>query len=374
MLAAGDAGKKLKNVFSSLSGGVSVLKDIGGGVSKFAKGFSDADKAADDATGAWGTFGGKMSNLGSTFQTVALKLGILRTATVEGTEAQEGLDVAMELNPIGLIVAGIAVLVIGIIELTKHSKAFRDFWKDTWKDIKKAFDDAFGFIKSHWPLILGILTGPVGLAVVEVVKHWSDIKKGFDSLIGHIKAYWPEIKSVLESPITLFVGWVKGFPHMVMSAVDHLPGLFENLGVSMAEGLWHGILKLGDWILGKIRGFAQTYIINPFKSILGIFSPSKVFYSHGQSIVQGLVLGITDHAGLAATAVTELGRSIASGFHVAAHGGAGSAGAGAGGTMNVTNNITVSGLVGDAGATGRQIATSLNEYLRQTGQKQLVGA
>jgi hypothetical protein len=43
-------------------------------------------------------------------------------------------------------------------------------------------------------------------------------------------------------------------------------------------------------------------------------------------------------------------------------------------TYNIQPNITVTGVVGDPGATGREIAEALNTYLRQTGQPQLVGA
>lgn len=375
LLAAADAGKKLNNVFQGLSSGVTAVKNVSSAVSDFSKGFSDADQAASDATGMWGTFGGKISSFGSLIQQAALKMGLLRTATVEGTEAQEGLDVAMEANPIGLVIVGVAALAVGIYELSKHSKAFRDFWKDAWKDIKDAFDDAFNWIKSHWATILVALTGPVGLAVVAIVKRWTAIKNGFTDLFNHIKQAWPTIVQVLESPINLVVGFFEKLPGRIMGALGNLPGLFKTLGVNAIIGLWNGILSLGDWLWGQIQNFVSTYITGPFKAILHIFSPSRVFHGFGENIVQGLAEGITGRSGVAVAATTGLARAVSAAFNpqLSVSAGAAAAAAGRGGTVNVTNHIQVSGVVGDAGSTGREIGKALNEYLRQTGQVQLVG-
>jgi phage-related protein len=374
MLAAADAGKKLSGVFSGLSSGVAVLKGISSGVQDFSSGFQNASAAASDATGMWGTFGGKISSLGDMFKSAAVKMGILRAATVEGAEAQEGLDVAMDANPLGLIIIAVAGLVAGIVLLTTHCKAFRDFWKDVWSDIKVAFDDAFGFIKNNWQLILGILTFPIGGAVLIVMKYWGDIKNGFHDMFNDIKSWWPEIEAVLESPINLVVGFFEKLPGRIMSAVNDLPGLFKNLGVLIIDGLWNGVLSLGNWLWNQITSFVQSYVINPVKSILSIFSPSKVFHGFGANLVQGLALGINDNAHHAVSAVSSLSRMVAGAFNPQLTvPGAGSLAAAARGNVSNTFHIQVAGVVGDAAATGRQLAESLNEYLRQTGQPELVG-
>lgn len=356
------------------------LKKLEDGLSTAVEGFKGLYEAGESAISFVGGLMSKMTGIGASAKDAAVSTDELTaaqeeqaTAAKEAAVAQDELDVAEDANPLGVIILAVAALVTGIVLLTTHCKAFRDFWKDAWHDIQDAFDDAFKFIKNEWPLILGILTGPVGLAVVEIVKHWNDIKTDFHDLLSDIKNSWPVVKEVLESPITEVVSFFEHVPGWIMGAVDDLPHLFEDLGKNIIIGLWNGIVSLAGWIEGKLEGFASD-IGSWFKSMLGISSPSTVFHGFGQNIVQGLVLGITSARELATDAVTSLGRSVSESLHVSAPNITGSGGYASGGSMNVTNNVTVQGLVGDAGATGRQIAESLNTYLRQTGQKQLVGA
>lgn len=377
LLAATDAGKKLKNVFSGLQSGVSVLKDIGDGASNFSKGFKDADQAAAEATGTWGTIGGKVSGLGSMFQQAALKMGLLRTATVEGTEAQEGLDVAMEANPLGLIITGIVLVVAAIVILVVKVKAFRDFWIDVWNDIKKIFDDVWGYIKQHWPMILGILTGPIGIAVVEIIKHWKGIQQGFEDAWNAIKSFftttWHDIVDGVSTMNNNIIGFVAKLPGRVVNALASLYNDMMTIGKNMVIGLWNGIVSLGSWLYNQIVGFVESFVKNPVKAVLSIFSPSKVFHGYGQNIVLGLVAGIESMRGLARGSVSRLANDVAQGFNpnLTMPGGSAATIGRGGNTFNVT--IPVQGLVGDAGSTGRQIAEALNTYLRQTGQTQLVG-
>ena len=61
-----------------------------------------------------------------------------------------------------------------------------------------------------------------------------------------------------------------------------------------------------------------------FKSVLGIFSPSRVFAQHGKDIVAGLVQGIDGASPLASAAMRRLGGGLTLG---GVHGGAGGSGA-----------------------------------------------
>ena len=59
-----------------------------------------------------------------------------QTVATEGaTEAQVGLNLAFLASPITWIIIAVVPSVVGIYELTKHSEAFRDFWKAAWHDI-----------------------------------------------------------------------------------------------------------------------------------------------------------------------------------------------------------------------------------------------
>src|SRR5690606_14675495 len=45
-----------------------------------------------------------------------------------------------------------------------------------FETIKNVVMAVFNWIKDNWPLLLGILTGPIGWAVLLIVNHWDTIK------------------------------------------------------------------------------------------------------------------------------------------------------------------------------------------------------
>jgi TP901 family phage tail tape measure protein len=151
------------------------------------------------------------------------------------TAAQWLLNAAMDANPIGLIIIGVAALAAGVYYLWTHVKGFRDFWKQAWHDIRAWFDDAFNWIRAHWQLMLGILTGPIGLAVSWIISHWQMIRHGIDDLVSGIKAGWALVEKYLIDPVqsayNMIMGWFRdiasfigNLPGMIGSALSHIPG------------------------------------------------------------------------------------------------------------------------------------------------------
>ncbi len=115
-------------------------------------------------------------------------------------------------GPVGLAVAYI----------TKHwgtvTGVFKQVWDTIWsatigpminfftKTIPNMIGAAITWLKQNWPLILGILGGPVGLAVVAIVKYWDQIKNAF-------AAAWQWIVNNVGAPINTFFtktlpGWL----------------------------------------------------------------------------------------------------------------------------------------------------------------------
>lgn len=82
-----------------------------------------------------------------------------------------------------------------------------------------------------------------------------------------------------------------------------------QIGVDLLHGLWDGIVSVKDWIIDKIKGLGRS-IINGFKSIFGISSPSKVFAAFGGNMMQGLADGISGGAQLPADALARVSRGL----------------------------------------------------------------
>ncbi|MFE9748447.1 hypothetical protein ACFYOT_26370 [Saccharothrix saharensis] len=94
---------------------------------------------------------------------------LVKGATVAWTGVQWALNAAMSANPIGLVIAGIALLVGAIVYLWNNSEGFRNFFIGAWEAIKRtvsgvadsiknAFKSAFNFVADVWNSTVGRLS------------------------------------------------------------------------------------------------------------------------------------------------------------------------------------------------------------------------
>jgi hypothetical protein len=192
---------------------------------------------AEDAVAQFGQkFGPAMQVAGVSVAAVGMVMQVMATrqlaaaaATEAETVAVEGqaagskaaaaaqwlLNAAMEANPIGLIVLALIGLIAVFVLLWKHSETFRHIVTAAFGAVKDAASATWNWIKGHWPLILAILTGPVGMAVLFIVSHWKQIKSGFSDALDGVKTVWHT-----------FSGWLLGLPGKIGNAV---------------AGMWDGI-------------------------------------------------------------------------------------------------------------------------------------
>lgn len=119
---------------------------------------------------------------------IAVK-GASTVATGVLTAATTGLGIAMAVatSPITLIALGLAGVVAAVILTIKHFDTIKATAEKTFGAIGNAAEVPFDWIKDHWPLVLTILTGPIGLAASQIIKHWDDIWDGIKSLPGRIR-------------------------------------------------------------------------------------------------------------------------------------------------------------------------------------------
>jgi hypothetical protein len=110
---------------------------------------------------------------------------------------------------------------------------FRNFFTKT---IPGIFQFTLNWVKKNWPWILGALGGPVGLAVVAIIKHWDDIKRGISSA-------WGSIKRTTLYPIRDF--FTKTIPGWGNTLRDRMVGAFDGArkGIKTAWDKIKGIAK-----------------------------------------------------------------------------------------------------------------------------------
>lgn len=126
------------------------------------------------------------------------------------------------------VIAAVALLTIGIYELWKHCKWFRDGVREAWAAAKTAFAailDAVkavvSWVKNNWQYVLaGALGGPFALAAVAIIKHFGDIKRFALGVVDDIKA-----------AIQRLVDWVESLPSRLGNTLRKIPGVGTALKV-----------------------------------------------------------------------------------------------------------------------------------------------
>lgn len=186
----------------------------------------------------------------------ATKTVIASAATKAWAIAQAGLNLVLSLNPIGLVIIAIAALIAIIIVIATKTDWFQKIWKVAWEGIKKAVEFTWNWIKDHWPLILSILTGPIGAAVIYIVRHWDTIVDTVKSLPGKIakaaSGMWDGIKNAFRSALNWVIDKWNGLNFSIpsFSAFGIKVGGF-NLGVPHINRFASGGLGTGLALAGE---------------------------------------------------------------------------------------------------------------------------
>ena len=135
---------------------------------------------------------------------VVLNFGLMSlAATRAGLQmmlagARAALAWLLALGPIGLIVGAVAAAAFLIIKNWDKIKVIAG---KVWEKIKGFVKSAFDWIKENWPLILAIITGPIGIATLVIKKNWDKIKAGFGAVRDFIKRAFEAVKNFLQTRI-----------------------------------------------------------------------------------------------------------------------------------------------------------------------------
>lgn len=194
-------------------------------------------------------------------------MGTARKAVELYNGAQKMMNVLMNLNPIGLVIAAVIALVAGFIYLWNTSEGFRNFWIGLWEGIQNVVGAAVDWIVSAWNGMTeffsnawdGLVEGSKQ-AVDSVKKGWQNTKQWFANLWQGIKdsaaAMWEGTKQVFNDAVD-----------SVVSAWNSVADWFSDL--------WNGIKSAISKIVGNIAeainsrfGYLIKTIIFSFESVV----------------------------------------------------------------------------------------------------------
>lgn len=173
-------------------------------------------------------------------------MGTARKAVELYNGAQKMMNVLMNLNPIGLVIAAVIALVAGFIYLWNTSEGFRNFWIGLWEGIQSIVGAAVDWIVSAWNGMTeffsnawdGLVEGSKQ-AVDSVKKGWQNTKQWFADL-------WQGIK---DSASDMWQGTKQAFS----DGVDNIVSVWDGITQWFSD-LWNGIKST---VTSIVKGIAD---------------------------------------------------------------------------------------------------------------------
>lgn len=258
--------------------------------------------------------------------------------------AVTGLFSALAANPAALIIGAIAAVTVGLIELYKHNKRFRDFCNQMFGEIrtvamplinllKQGIARLSSFFKAHASTFKKIGNALLTALMVEIKVIVTVIKAAIVTITAIIKAVIVVIQTVIK--VVKAVGSafkkvfgaiggvvkkgadlvVKGFKTIVKGAkkVGDLPKKFLNWGKDMMENLKNGIENGWKKVKGALNK-ALGWIKDRFHFSTPDEGPLSDFDTWAPDAMQTMAQGIEDNLSVVQGPLTKLGTVIKSGM------------------------------------------------------------
>ena len=169
------------------------------------------------------------------------------------------------------ITAGVIALVAAAVLLYKNWDTVTGVLKKGFGVIKNAAADVFGWIKSNWPLLLGILTGPVGVAIALIVTHWDTVKKAttaaFNAVKNTVTSVLNAIKNVISNTVSAMGNIVSSGWNAIKNATANVWNAIKSTVSSVINSVKSLISGLASWI----GGAASSAVGNALRKVQDVF-------------------------------------------------------------------------------------------------------
>ncbi|EGP5190781.1 phage tail tape measure protein [Enterococcus faecium] len=207
------------------------------------------------------------------FQTMKVGLGVLGNGI--SLFKKLGSAIGFLTSPVGLVIAAVALLVVGFIYLWNTSEDFRNFWIGLWEGIKSAVSSAVEWIQNAWKstgewfnnLWKSIKEGAdsvwttiqeaPGKAADWIKNKWTETKEFFSSIWDGIKE---AASSAWEGIVNILAPYVIAIKNVFQPMIDFFTNPWSQIG-SIAGSAWEiiktavmgPILLLIDLITGNFN-------------------------------------------------------------------------------------------------------------------------
>ncbi len=187
-------------------------------------------------------------------------------------------------NPVAAVIAAIVAVGVALVALYNKCEGFREFADK----ILEGFKGMFEKIKEHFSVLL------------------EDVREIFGNLIDIITGIFEgDGEKVGEAVRNLIIN--------ILELITHMNQAFVEIGWELIKGLVKGIWECVKAIPDLLMGIGE-FIVDFFKGLFGIHSPSTVFAELGVNLIEGLIEGINSMFSAIGEVITSLVDSILNAF------------------------------------------------------------
>ena len=216
--------------------------------------------------------------IGGAAHSLVLFSGAAKGATVAqviAAAATRAWGIAMAALPWVALAA--AVIAVAVLIIKYHSQIWA-FMKRVWHDILAVIMAAWNWVRANWPLLVAIITGPIGIAALAVIRHWK-------SITDAARSAWNTIAAGFRWLVDKILGVFGAIIHGAASAFGWIPGLGGKLkGAAAAFDVFRANVNKS---LGGINGrtvnvsVAMTSKTNPYPGGISGRAASGMYVSQG---------------------------------------------------------------------------------------------
>lgn len=181
-----------------------------------------------------------------------------------------------------------------------------------WDKISGAAKAVFRWLKENWPLLLAIITGPIGLAVLAVVKHWQKIKAGFSAvknwigdrigdivgffrgLPGRVGGFITTVKTKITGAMTAAKNWVGDRVDDIVGFIVDIPSRIGDIGGQIFDKITGGLGGFASDVAG-VLGFDKGGVVPGPKGaprLILAHGGETIFPTHDRSAMRGIGAGL----------------------------------------------------------------------------------
>ncbi len=183
------------------------------------------------------------------------------------------------------------------LEIHSPSRVFYGMAADTIKGYENGLDSEDGTVKAKMEGIASTATTP-----------FEGLDKEFNRIgVGMVS----ELDGGVNSQISRMVDVMRAMIDSMMSAFNNMD--YNAIGMNMMNGISNGINNNVHSVLDSIGSVASN-MINRFTDILGIHSPSRVFYGLAEYTMEGFINGVDSEERTLVKTLTDIASSIGTSF------------------------------------------------------------